>query len=516
MFKKLLVYNWKLFRHSLSSAKILVLITYGLLVTFIFSQVVSSVWVIITMQTTELSNIFNWYTPERGQFILLTFANILWLAQFFFTNIRLVNLEENRKLLTVGYPASKLSQYLTLLATFHPLNLLFSISWFILLMLQFNSIFYIPLALAIVLTNLAIIFSLKFRILTVLKNYQKWLLLLALTILFIASSSVNQFFSSSIFLSFENQLPVINQYLGFVPGGIIAEIHSVTFTPFLQAAVIGFCGIICYFLHRDHTSNTRKGLQAHNGQRTQTFNARGRLRHWLCSQFGNHAGKYLYYVVSHPYNKIQALLFVVFPILYVPYMISRIEELGSWQFLLLFFFMYAPMGFQLIFLGNMFGYEHRELLKEMQFPISFKGQLKQRLWGALVIPLTLLVIVSGAEFIILQGTGNLFSILLGNILIFEVFVGMFLWSTFNRFKKVRWVSFSFSQPVISQPVAVIFSLLMIVFSALFYISYGSLEVYKQLGMLILIIVSGFWISRFIDNIQERFIKQITPHLWNEL
>lgn len=516
MFKKLLKYNWNLFRHSLSGAKMLVLITYGLLVALIFSQVLTSVWVMVTMQNANLNNIFNWYTPERGHFLLLAFANILWLAQFFFTNIRLVNLEENRKLLTVGYPATKLSQYLTVVAIFHPLNLLFSISWFVMLMLQFGSFQYAPLAIAIALTNLAIIFSLKFRVLTVVKNYQKWLLLIAITALFVASSYINEFFSSAFFLSFESQLPTINQFLSFLPGGFIAVLPTFALTPILQIVIIGLCSIGCYLLHRDHITNTRQGLQAHNGRNTKSSNEEGRLRNWLCTQFGSHAGKYLFYVVSHPYNKIQALLFLIFPILYVPYLIARLDELGSSQFILLFFFMYAPMGFQLIFLGNMFGYEHRELLKEMQFPILFREQLKERLMGAIIIPMTLLVIVSGAEFIILNEKGNLLSIILGNILIFEAFVGIFLWSTFNRFKKVKWVSFSFSQPVISQPVAVIFSLLMIVFSALFYISYGAFEGYKQLAMLILIIISGFWIFHFISNIQQRFIENITPHLWNEL
>lgn len=467
------------------------------------------------MRETELNNMFEWYTPERGQFLLLAFANMLWLAQFFFTNIRLVNLEENRKLLTTGFPVSTLSRYLTILAIFHPMNLLFCISWFILLMLQFDTITYIPLALMIVLTNLFVIFSLKFRFLTVLKNYQKWLLVLVLSGLFVTSSYVDQFFSSSFFYSIESQLPIINELFSFLPGALIAEFPSMVISPLGHTAIISLSALACYFLHRDHIANTRKGLQAHNRQSNQP-NKPSFFRKWLCIQFGNHAGKYLYYVLSHPYNKIQGLFFVGFPILYVPYMISRIEELGNSQFLLLFFFMYAPMGFQLIFLGNMFGYEHRELLKEMQFPINLNFQLKERLIGAVIIPMTLLVIVSGAEFIILMGTQNLFSILLGNILIFELFLALFLWSTFNRFKKVRWVSFSFSQPVISQSVAIVFSLLMILLSALFYISYGTYEIYKQGAMLILIILSGFWISRFINTIQQRFTEHITPHLWNEL
>lgn len=515
MLKKLLSYNWNLFRNSLSGAKILVLIIYGFLLALILSQVLGTIYLIVTLQSTKLSLMFEWYTPERGRFILLAFANILWLAQFFFTNIRLMKLEENRKLLSMGYPLTTLARHLTLLAFAHPMNLLFNALWFIFLMLQFGHIQYVPLALAIVMTNFGIIFSLKFRVLTIIKNYQKWLLLLILTLLLIAGVLIDEFFSQSFFLSFTPYLHAINRGLSLFPGGVIAEFHTLSFPLILQLGFVMACCLICYFLHRDHIRNTQQGLQAHPGQTTPHRHT-SQLSGWLRTQFGNHAGKYLYYVLTHPYNKIQGLLFVVFPILYVPFLLARMEELGSSKFILLFFFMYAPMGFQLIFLGNMFGYEHRELLKEMQFPVSFSEQLYERFRGALIIPMTLLVIISSAEFIILAGVENLFSVLLGNILIFEIFLGIFLWSTFYRFKKVKWISFSFSQPVISQSVQFVTGFAMFALSALFYISYGPFEFYKQLTMIILIILSGFWIFRFINNIQDRFTDNITPDLWTEL
>lgn len=515
MFKKLLSYNWKVFRHSLTGTKIAVFVIYGLSLALIFSQIISTVYLIITLQTSQLSEMFKWYTPERGRFILLGFANVLWLSQFFFTNVRLMKLKENRKLLNWGYPIRKLSRYLTLLTFLHPMNLLFNLSWFILLMFQFGSIRYVPLALGIVLLNFSLIFSAKFRVLTVIKNYQKWLLVLILTLLAVASAWVESLFSSNLFIHFENYIPQLNQILVFLPGGLIGSAYMVFKPLAVQVAVLLFCGIICLQLHRDHIFNIRQSLQIW-GTQSSGHAQTGWFRGWLCDQIGNHAGKYLYYVITHPYNKIQALLFVVFPILYVPYMVSRMEDLGTSKFLVLFFFMYAPMGFQLMFLGNMFGYEHRELLKSMQFPVDLKTQLRERFLGALIIPLTLLVIVSGAEVIILMEIENLLSIVLGNILIFEAFLLIFLWSTFNQFVEVEWVSFSFTQPVISQSVAITISLLMFLFSAIVYITYGSFEGYKQAGMLVLITLLGFWIYQYIDNIEQVFTSKITPDLWTRL
>lgn len=515
MFKKLLEYNWKVFRHSLTGMKIFILIFYGLILALIFSQVISTVFVVITLQNTELSEMFNWYTPERGRFILLAFTNLLWLAQFFFTNIRLMRLNENRKLLTMGYPILKLSRYLTLLAFAHPLNLLFNATWFILLMLQFDSLYYLPVTLAIVLLNFSLIFSAKFRVLTAIKNYQKWLLIILLCILIVASGSVRQLFSNAFFTHFEQYIHNFNQVAIWLPGGILASAHAVLQPLASQLALLFTAGGLILWLHRDHMKNIRKALQRRTNEPKRGLQT-GKLRSWLCLQFGHHAGKYVYYVVTHPYNKIQALIFVAFPILYVPYMLSQADESGMATFFVLFFFIYAPLGFLLMFVGNLFGYEHREFLQEMQFPISLNGQLKQRVRAAVIIPLTLLVIVSGAELILLIGTENLLSIMLGNILVFELFLMIFLWSSFNHFQPVKWVSFSLTQPVISQSVALVSGFMMLAVGAAVYIPYGPFEGYKLGVMTIAIVVCSLGIYRYINNIQQVFNSKISPDLWTKL
>lgn len=515
MFKKLLEYNWQVFRYSLTPAKVLGLLVYGVLLVLIFSQVIGTVYLIVSLQSVELNSMFKWYTPERGRFITLAFANILWLAQFFFTNIKLLQLDKNRKLLSKGFPLHKLARYLAILAIFHPLNLLFNFTWFVFLMMQLGNFYYVPLALCLVIANFALIFSVKFRVLTVIKSYQKWLLILVISILIIVSGSFNDIITGDFFTQIERYLSSFNLLGSLLPGGLLVGVTFLAPSLIVHTAVIIFCGFLIYFLHRDHIKNTCRGLQAQASDNTHSPTT-GKLRSWLCDQVGHHAGKYLYYVITHPYNKIQAFIFLMFPIIYVPFMISRMDELGVMKFLVLFFFMYAPMGFQLIFMGNMFGYEYREMLREIQFPVSVKDQIKERLQGALIIPLSLLIIISGAEVVILWGRENLLSILLGNIFIFEAFMALFLWSTFNHIKKVKWVSFSFTQPVISQPVAILCGFLMLVLSAFVYIEYGSFELYKQLLLILVVIIFGFWIYRYISNIEEAFASKIIPRLWNEL
>ncbi|MDZ7681047.1 MAG: hypothetical protein U5J63_04860 [Fodinibius sp.] len=308
MFKKLVEYNWAVFRQTLSTTKITVFLIYGLSLGLIFSQVISTIYLIISVQNSQLSEIFQWYTPERGRFLLLAFANILWFSQFFFTNVRLLNLNENRKLLSWGYPIHKLARHLSLLAFLHPLNLLFNLSWLTLLMLQFGSIYDLPLALGIVVLNFSFIFSAKFRVLTVIKSYQKWLLLLILTLLITASALVESLFSSPFFTNIEEYIPLLNEGLSILPGGLIGSAHIAISSLSMQLAYDFFCGMLCLLLHRDHIFNTRRSLQIWNSQ-DSTSTSTGWLCGWLCSQIGNHAGKYLYDVITHPYNKIQAILF---------------------------------------------------------------------------------------------------------------------------------------------------------------------------------------------------------------
>ncbi|HEX6983016.1 MAG TPA: hypothetical protein VF181_09665 [Balneolaceae bacterium] len=513
MFIKLLKYNWQVFRHSLTAAKLFVLIVYGLLLILIFSQLISTIFLLVTLQSGELSKLFEWYTPERGRFLLLAFANILWLSQFFFTNIRLLNLQENRKLLSMGYPLQKLSRHLSVMAFFHPLNLLFSITWFVFLMLQFGSIHFVPLALAIVIINFSIIFSIKFRVLTVFKNYQKWAFLIVLTVIFIFASSINDIFSTAFFSAFDLHLSSISSILSFLPGGLLTGTHSPSIIIYITGIIC--CVLLFYYLQKDHIKSTRKALQAPVGDNLIT-NKTGKLKNLLCKWFGNHAGKYIYYVISHPYNRIHGLFVVVFPLLYIPLSIAPSSGNEAPQFIILFFFIYMPLGFQMLFLANMYGYENRELLRELQFPVLVKQQLQERFLGALLLPAVLLVIASVTELFLLPEAFSVSSILLGNLLIFEAFIVLFLWSTFNQYKKVKWVSFSFTSPVISQSVGFICGLLMLALSATVYISYGSFEIYKQGALLILVPLAAFWIYRYIKNIQQPFSSKIMPRLWNEL
>jgi hypothetical protein len=221
-------------------------------------------------------------------------------------------------------------------------------------------------------------------------------------------------------------------------------------------------------------------------------------------------------VISHPYNRIYALFVVAFPLLYIPLILAPSGGNEAPQFIVLFFFMYMPLGFLLLFLANMFGYENRELLRELQFPVLLKKQLRERFLGAFFLPATLLVIASITELFLLPDDLSMTSLLLGNLLIFEAFTALFLWSTFNQYQEIKWVSFSFTSPVISQSVGFLCGLLVLALGAVVYVPYGSFEIYKQAVLLLLVPFTALWIYRYIKNIQQLFSSKIMPRLWNEL
>lgn len=169
-----------------------------------------------------------------------------------------------------------------------------------------------------------------------------------------------------------------------------------------------------------------------------------------------------------------------------------------------------------MFMGNLFGYENRELLFHVQLPVKISDQILHRFWGALIFPLILLAVVTFIEMILFFSIDNLVSYLLGNIFIFLCFLALYLWSSFSQYKKIPWVSFSYTQPVISQSVAFGAGFLMIVLALAVFIPLGEVELYRQLFLIMAILGLGYYLNRKMGKLKQLFENKIMPHLWTEL
>src|SRR6056297_570831 len=145
MLRKLILLNWSSFLSRLSKFQTVLVIGYIIFLLILFSNLLGSAVVIVLFDKNPMVlKELPWLTPQIHYLILLVFANILWILHFSFTSTRLLNMEENRKLLSFGYPVNKLAWHLNLIGFFHPLNIIYNFTWTAFLLLQIKHVMYIP------------------------------------------------------------------------------------------------------------------------------------------------------------------------------------------------------------------------------------------------------------------------------------------------------------------------------------------------------------------------------------
>src|SRR6056297_1672927 len=137
MLRKLIYLNWSAFMNRLTTLQTFLMAGYIIFLLILFSNLIGSALVIVFFdQSAMVAEQLPWLTSSVHQLIILIFANVLWMLHFSFTSTRLLNMQENRKLLAYGYPVKKLSWHLNLMGFFHPLNLIYNLTWLVFLLLQ--------------------------------------------------------------------------------------------------------------------------------------------------------------------------------------------------------------------------------------------------------------------------------------------------------------------------------------------------------------------------------------------
>ncbi|NBC25694.1 MAG: hypothetical protein GVY08_02460, partial [Bacteroidetes bacterium] len=126
---------------------------------------------------------------------------------------------------------------------------------------------------------------------------------------------------------------------------------------------------LTWFIFIDHYRQTKAGLQSPG---TQKVNDKiSVLWAFLKQTMGPNAGKYLYYVTIHPYNKLQLVAVLIIPAVYIPLLLFM--DFGPLSnVLVLTMFAAVPVALLAMGMANMFGYEHREMLLHLQFPVTLK------------------------------------------------------------------------------------------------------------------------------------------------
>lgn len=515
MLRKLIYLNWTAFLERLTKFQTFLVVGYIIFLLVLFSNLLGSALVIVffDQDPVVLQNL-PWLTNEIHQLIVLIFANVLWILHFSFTSTRLLNMKENRKLLAFGYPISKLSWHLNLMGFFHPLNLIYNFTWLVFLLMQIQHFMYVPVVVAAILLNYAVIYSIKHRFLKIVEKRFKIITFSALFLIFGTIQAV-AIVSRKFELLVSQYMPgvsTLNAYLHYSPGGLMEYTATGSYGLVEAAVIYSFCAALIFLIFRDHYLKTREGLQT--PAKEQNIYKRNHFWHFLKKWLGLHAGKFYYYVLSHSYNRLQLLTIALIPAVYIPLLL----QLGNnYYSALLIPTMLAAIPVVLLSMGmaNMYGYENKEFLLHKQFPSSFEKQLKERFLGIIVVPLLIFYLITTAEILYLPQLGSVGEIYIANTFFFVCFMLVFIWSSFYYYQKADYTSFSFKHPIISQKVTFMMIFLIFGLGYAVFAPLGDYQIYRLFVMGGLILAISIYLWRNMDVLVRAFDKHILHQIWAE-
>jgi len=516
MIPRLLYLNWKLFLARLTRLQAALLIGYTLFLIGMFINIMGTAVVVIFLDTTstQLEMDLPWLTPEVHHLILVTFANVFWLIHFSFTNTRMVNIEENRKLLAFAYPARSLAWHLNLMSLYHPVNLIYNFTWLVFLGLQVHSGINIPVLVCAVILNYGLIYSVKQRFLKLMERRFRLIVGSGLFIFFgvILAIAVISRDPEAIFGPLAIQLSQVMAVLYWLPGGILYQ-SATNSLPFLSGIVMLAVMIAAiYGVFTDHYIQTKKGLLNPSFRKVnKKFNSLWAFfKRWM----GPNAGKYLYYVAIHPYNKLQLVAILIIPVVYIPILLFMDFGVIT-QILVLTMLAAIPVALLAMGMANMFGYEHREMLLHLQFPVPFKQQLQERFLGVITLPIIIFFVITVLEILYLSQLGTVYGIYIANTFFFLCFMLFFLWSSFYQYQTARYSTFSYKHPIVPQKVTFTISLMIFILGYAVFIPLGDWQIYRLWIMGSLIAAICLYLMINIELLANAFRKKILIKLWSD-
>lgn len=509
MFKLFSVMNARLWWRSLQGLEIAAILFYGLFILLIAGQFTGVIVLLLFTDDIETAQSFYpWITDDIQYFVHLLFVNILWFNQIFFTKINRLKISENRKLLTFGMPARKLSVYLNIAGFLHPVNALFHFFWILYAWFLSDTYMQFAVGFLLVLSNYALIYSLKwrFRIFTAEKFKQVGAVISTFVLFFILIAlylDVTPWFGS-----IEEAADLFTEWLVYTPGYIFyyvfSEMNSVT----VAGIVLTVLGIVLITATIDMIKNSKLALLT-PVQNTNHAVQSGQLELFI-KWLGHEGGKYFYSVWNHKYSKIQLMITYVFV---VPYIIF----LGDTSYIIGVFLTLLPIIFLLVMLTNMFGFENREILLSLQFPVRTETIVRQRVQTAILVCLGGSSIVFILVPVFITGIAEMVQMHLGILCIVLVFLHYILTSSIQNYKPIEEVSvMSVSNPVLPASITFISVFIVMILGIGTFIFFESI-IYYHIAFLIAANIALFIsFKRKLSRIEKPFIQKVIPKLWNEL
>lgn len=516
MFSRLLLLNWRIFISNLNRFQLLLMIGYIMFLGVMLVNLIGTAIVVVWMDTDPwMAMQMPWLTPKVYSFILLVFANTYWVMHFSFTNLRLMNIEENRKLLGFGFPLKRLAKYLMVIGFCHPVNIIYNFTWLVFLMIQVREAYQVPVAFLGVFLNYVLIYSIKHRFLQIIERrfiavVAGFLILVFSLFQLVTLFSENQ---SEILYKLIPRIETINSFLEWMPGGLLIQSVRTDYGMMNGAIFALFMVILIGLILVDHFNKTCEGL--HKPALKKVEEASSKLWEFLRRVLGKNAGKYYYYVMIHPYNKLQVLTLAIIPIVYVPLLLNVDYEIAQ-TIAIPTILAGIPVALLAMGMANMYGYENRELLIHLQFPVKLEKQLKERFLGVIILPLLVFYGITIFEIWMIPEVGTPLNIFMANTFMFLCFMLLFIWSSYYQYQKAVYSSFSYKHPIIPQKVTFAISFAIFTIGYMVFVPLNGLEWYRITIMGTVIVVMGIYLWQHMDVLVNLFKKRILMRIWSDL
>jgi hypothetical protein len=316
-----------------------------------------------------------------------------------------------------------------------------------------------------------------------------------------------------IFYDLVPRIESFNTVLNWLPGGLLVQSVRTDYGWLNAGVFILFLCILIVLLVMDHFNKTCEGLHRPSLDRKEEVG--GGLWRVLRRILGNNAGKYYYYVMIHPYNKLQVLTLAIIPIVYVPLLLNVDYEIAQ-TIAIPTILAGIPVALLAMGMANMYGYENKELLMHLQFPVSLEKQLKERFLGVILLPLLVFYAITIFELLVIPDIGDVFGIFVANTFMFLCFMLLFIWSSYYQYQKAIYSSFSYKHPIIPQKVTFAISFAIFSIGYLVFVPLNGLEWYRITIMSVVILIIGVYLWQHMDLLVNLFKKRILMRIWSEL
>lgn len=512
MFKQFAILNGTLWWRNLRKVELAAIIFYSLFLLVVIGQfMVIVLSLLFASDSAAVRQVYPWLNDDVLLAIHLVFANALWLAQIFFTKLSRLRMQDNRKLLSMGMPVRRLSNYLNLAGFLHPLNMLFHFFWMVYLGFMVSSGIHLLAVLMFVIANYGLIYSFKWRFKIFTSERLKWLngILGLILVLLIAVAPYHEF--PQITADPQATADWVVSWLQYSPGALFYFLANNIVSMQALAAAILFLSVLIILIHKDLYQNTRNALlkPLSNGSTGESSKSLAKF----IKRFGNEGGKFLYYVWHHPYSRTQLLLILII----IPYLLYAGDFLMIGTFMTSVLLMLIPMTFMLITMTNMFGFENRELLLSLQAPVQPDYVFKQRIYSSLKAILLGILLVSLFIPFLYDTWPTMIQVVLGMFIISLLFMHYLIKSPVVNYKKIEEVSLmSVSNPVVPASISFISMGLVFIAGLFVFIVAGPYQWIHIIILVICNIVLVISLAKRVNRLTNTLHSTLINQLWNEL